>query len=167
MSDEQVDKMILIKHRNLLNQKRENTLPKREIYNELKSYNNSTYTGMTVGKSHDWNYNNGKWHETKISPNQWKISFNSVKSRTHAAPFNSGANVQTKYHWYIIADQIATKLDANSYMTEMSGLKFKIGHKRPHWKSFSYKYPEQDSYKEQVIKILEETLKNLKSTKSD
>ena len=44
----------------------------------------------------------------------------------------------------------------------MKGVKFKIGHKRPHWKSFSYAYPEQISYKERVINILEQILKKLK-----
>ncbi|MBN1802150.1 MAG: hypothetical protein JW891_11620 [Candidatus Lokiarchaeota archaeon] len=162
MSDEQIDNMILLKHQNLTCQKYKKNQPRKDSYNKLKSYNNSTYSGMTIGHSHNWNYNNGKWHETKLSPNQWSFSFNSLKSRMHIAPFNSGANVQTKYHWYIIADQIATKLDANSYMTEMNGVKFKIGHKRPHWKTFSYNYLEQDSYKKQVIKILEETLRRLK-----
>ncbi len=47
-------------------------------------------------------------------------------------------------------------------MTSMKGVKFKIGHKRPYWKTFSYNYPEQLSYKERVIKILEEILLELK-----
>ncbi|MFX1275071.1 MAG: hypothetical protein ACFFAT_08515, partial [Promethearchaeota archaeon] len=75
-----------------------------------------------------------------------------------------GANIGTKYHWYIIADQIATKLDSNSYMTQMKGIKFKIGHKRPHWKTFSYNYPEQQSYKERLISTLEYVLEQLKET---
>ncbi|MFX1236922.1 MAG: hypothetical protein ACFFAS_11980 [Promethearchaeota archaeon] len=164
MSENQVDKMILSKHQNIIKTKNKIYLPKSDTYNKLKLYNNSIYTGMTIGHSHIWNYKDGQWSETKIMPNQWNISFNSVKTRLNAAPYNSGASIKTKYHWYIIADQIATKLDANSYMTEMKGVKFKIGHKRPHWKNFSYNYPEQASYKEQVIKILEETLKNLKLT---
>jgi hypothetical protein len=44
----------------------------------------------------------------------------------------------------------------------MNGLKFKIGHKRPHWRSFSYDYEDQLSYKERVIQVLEEMLKALK-----
>ncbi|MHA1805382.1 MAG: hypothetical protein ACTSU4_12770, partial [Promethearchaeota archaeon] len=86
-----------------------------------------------------------------------------VKKRMNPAPFNSGAKIGTKYHWYILADQFATKLDPNSYMTIMRGVKFKIGHKRPHWKKFSYEYPQQLSYKERIINILEETLKRLKN----
>jgi hypothetical protein len=62
-----------------------------------------------------------------------------------------------------MADQIATKLDANSYMTKLKGVKFKIGHKRPNWKNFSYDYPEQESYKERIIKALEDTLDKLKN----
>ena len=45
----------------------------------------------------------------------------------------------------------------------MKGVKFKIGHKRPNWKKYSYQYPEQESYKERVIKILERALENLQN----
>ncbi|MFO7796554.1 MAG: hypothetical protein ACQERB_01480 [Promethearchaeati archaeon] len=135
-------------------------------YNTLKKYKGKTYTGMRVGGKHYWNYDNGKWYEVKTSPEKWNITFNSIKRRYHKSPINSGASIGTKYHWYIIADQIAEKLDSNSYMTTMKGLKFKIGHQRPHWKHFSYKYPEQLSYKQRVIEILEKTLKQLKGESS-
>ena len=120
---------------------------------------------MRIGGSHKWHYNNGKWYETKLAPDMWQFSFHSLKTRFYNAPINSGAKVQTKYHWYIIADQIASKLDNNSYKTEMKGFKYKIGHKRPNWRNFSYEYPEQESYKERVIKILEDTLIKLKNDK--
>ena len=136
------------------------------MYDELKTHKNKIYTGMKIGGSHSWNYHNGKWNETKLAPDRWTFNFNSLKTRTYAAPNNSGASIQTKYHWYIIADQIATKIDSNSYMTSMKGVKFKVGHKRPHWKTFSYNYPEQDSYKERVIKILEKVLEDLKANSS-
>ncbi|MBN2157062.1 MAG: hypothetical protein JW776_13545 [Candidatus Lokiarchaeota archaeon] len=63
-----------------------------------------------------------------------------------------------------MSDQIATKTALNHYDTQMNGLKFKIGHKRPKWKSFSYKYPERVPYKEKIIQILEEVLNRLKSS---
>ena len=132
------------------------------MYNTLKTYNNQIYTGMKVGSSHVWKYNNGLWYETKQSPNKWSFQFDCIKTRAKSAPFNSGANVNTKYHWYIIADQIATKMDADSYTTSMKGIKFKIGHKRPYWKTFSYNYPEQITYKERIIQLLEEMLNRLK-----
>jgi len=136
------------------------------MYNELKKFHDKIYTGMRVGQSHHWIYNDGHWNESKIAPNEWQISFNSIKNRFHAAPVNSGAKIGTMYHWYIIADQIATKLDANSYMTKLKGIKFKIGHKRPNWRNFSYQYPEQEGYEEQVIKVLENTLNKLKTKKT-
>ena len=126
-------------------------------------YNNKIYTGMKVGSSHYWNYNNGKWYETKEAPDKWSFQFNSLKTRVNPAPNNTGASVNTKYHWYIIADQIAIKRDNDSYITSMKGVKFKIGHKRPYWKTFSYNYPEQISYKERIIRILEDILKNLRA----
>jgi len=121
---------------------------------------------MKVGGTHEWHYDNGKWVETKLSPDKWKFKFNSVKTRLHQAPFNSGAERNTKFHWYIIADQIATKLNKDSYMTNMNGLKFKIGHKRPNWSGFNYDFPKLDSYKQRVIRILEETLSKLKNEKT-
>lgn len=117
---------------------------------------------MRVGSSHHWNYTNGKWHETKKAPDRWKFKFNSLKTRVIPAPSNTGASIKTKFHWYIIADQIATKIDDNTYMTSMTGVKFKIGHKRPYWKTFSYNYPQQLSYKEKIIEILERALIELK-----
>ena len=133
------------------------------MYDSLKKYNNQVYTGMKIGGSHKWIYSDGKWNETKTAPNKWTISFNSVKTRVNSAPSNSGANIGTKFHWYIIADQIATKLNKDSYMTQMKGIKYKVGHKRPQWRTFSYNYPEQNSYKERVIKILEDILNKLKN----
>jgi len=133
------------------------------MYNSLKKFNNKIYTGMKVGSSHHWNYDKGTWVETKKAPDQWSIRFDSVKTRAQPAPINTGASINTKFHWYIIADQIATKLDANSYMTSMKGIKFKLGHKRPHWRTFNYNYPEQVSYKKRVIEILENILKELKN----
>ena len=136
---------------------------KIKYYDKLKDYNGQIYTGMKIGGMHKWHYNNGKWFETKITPSQWTFNFQSVKTRFLSAPMNSGAKLNTKYHWYIIADQIASKLNANSYLTNMKGIKFKIGHKRPNWKKFSYQYPEQESYKERVIKILETALVRLRN----
>ncbi|MBD3196796.1 MAG: hypothetical protein GF317_17195 [Candidatus Lokiarchaeota archaeon] len=134
----------------------------RTSYNDLKTYKNQIYTGMEIGKSHYWNYNNGKWYEVKNAPDKWKFTFNCVKKRYHSAPRNTGASIQTKYHWYLLGDQIATKLDANSYLTTFKGIKYKIGHKRPYWKKFSYEYPEQLSYKDKLIQILEDILYQLK-----
>ncbi len=135
------------------------------MYDILKNYNNKKYSGMRIGDSHSWDYNNGKWNEIKTAPDRWKIKFDCLKTRVRSAPNNSGASIQSKFHWYIIADQIATKVDNNSYQTSMKGVKFKIGHKRPHWRTFSYNYPEQLSYKENVIKILENILEKLKTDK--
>ena len=132
-------------------------------YNELKEFNNQTYTGMSIGGTHYWIYNNGKWVEIKQTPDRWKIEFDSLKTRARAAPQNSGAKLQSQFHWFIIADQIATKLDANSYQTSMRGIKFKLGHKRPHWRTFSYNYRDQLGYRERLIQIFENILSQLKN----
>jgi hypothetical protein len=131
------------------------------MYDTLKFHDKKVYTGMKVGGSHSWSYNNGKWLETKIAPDKWTFTFDSLKTRLTSAPRNTGAIRKTKFHWYIIADQIATKIDENSYITSMKGVKFKIGHKRPDWRTFSYNYPNQLTYKERIIKILEDTLQEL------
>ena len=133
------------------------------MYDSLKTFKNKVYTGMKIGNSHNWNYTNAKWHETKTAPDRWTFQFDSLKTRVKPAPVNTGASINTKYHWYILADQIATKIDNNSYMTSMKGVKFKLGHKRPYWKTFSYNYPEQVSYKQSIINILEDVINKLKA----
>jgi hypothetical protein len=46
------------------------------------------------------------------------------------APEGSGVPVGTAYHWYIVAHQNVTKLNANDYSTSMTGFKYKLAHKR-------------------------------------
>ena len=130
-------------------------------YDDLKEYKGKVYSGMLIGSSHNWSYPNGKWIETKVAPDKWEFSFESVKKRNRLSRENTGAASGTTFHWYIIADQKATKLNADSYFTSMSGLKFKLGHKRPYWRKFSYDYAEQLSYRERVRQVLEEMLKNI------
>ncbi len=99
-------------------------------YNKFKTYNGQYYTGVQIGRGHHWNYDPGDWKETKITPDLWEISYAVTKRRVGKAPEDSGVPVGTQYHWYIIANQTATKLNANDYDTKMTGLKFKLAHKR-------------------------------------
>jgi hypothetical protein len=85
---------------------------------------------MQVGRSHKWNYDPGIWKETKITPDLWEVSYAVTKRRAARAPKGSGVPVGTGYHWYIFAHQIVDKLNANEYSTELTGLKYKIAHKR-------------------------------------
>ena len=133
-------------------------------YDDLKEFKGRVYTGMKIGGSHHWIYQNGRWHETKVAPDKWRFNFESLKQRSRPAGDNTGAAKGTIYHWYIIADQKATKLDNDSYQTLMNGVKFKIGHKRPYWRSFSYNYDGQLSYRERIIQVLEEILNALKQS---
>ena len=133
-------------------------------YDDLKTYNGQVYTGMRIGGSHYWIYPNGKWKETKLQPDKWEFSFDSIKRRNISSGNNTGAAKGTTYHWYIIADQMATKLDNDSYRTTMKGLKFKVGHKRPYWRSFSYDYDDRLSYSKRISQVLEETLQQLKES---
>ncbi len=130
-------------------------------FDNMKIYNGQKYSGMPVGLSHHWNYPNGEWEETKVAPDLWKIKFTSLKSRKTPAPEGSGVPLKTSYHWYIMADQQVTKATKDDYQTTMEGLKFKIGHKRPYWKKFSYGYEGQPTYRQRLIKILQSTLQQL------
>jgi len=144
---------------------KESLLPRRK-YDSLKEYLGHNYSGMRVGGIHQWHYQDGIWTETKTTPDQWEIDFKSKKRRFYQAPAQSGAQIGTDFHWFIMADQIATKVNEDIYDTNLFGLKFKIGHKKPHWKNFSYTYPGQLSYKDRVIRILESYLAALKQGKS-
>ncbi|MHA1379141.1 MAG: hypothetical protein ACTSRG_12235 [Candidatus Helarchaeota archaeon] len=137
----------------------------KKNYDDIKEHNGQKYSGMKVGGKHIWDYKQGIWKEIKISPNKWKIEFTCNKYRKTPAPPETGAPIKTGFHWYIIADQKAVKINENMYETIMSGIKFKIGHKRPNWKQFSYNYSHNESYEDVVIKILEETLEKLKLKK--
>ena len=99
-------------------------------YNEFKEYEGQRYTGMKVGRSHKWYYDRGEWKETKITPDLWQIGYAVNKRRAGRAPEGSGVPIGTEYHWYVLAHQNVSKQSANDYTTSLTGLKFKIAHKR-------------------------------------
>ncbi len=99
-------------------------------YNEFKDFEGQRYTGMKIGRSHKWHYDRGEWKETKITPDLWQIGYAVTKRRAGRAPEGSGVPVGTEYHWYIVAHQNTAKHTANDYTTSMTGLKFKIAHRR-------------------------------------
>jgi hypothetical protein len=101
-----------------------------ETYNNFKEFEGRRYTGMKIGRSHKWYYDQGVWNEKKITPEEWEINYSVTKRRAGKAPEGSGVPVGTQYHWYVIAHQVVSKLNANDYSTSLTGLKFKLAHKR-------------------------------------
>jgi hypothetical protein len=99
-------------------------------YNQYKFFEGQQYTGMKIGRRHKWYYDKGEWHDHKITPDLWEIEYEVTKRRAGKAPEGSGVPVGTEYHWYILAHQHVRKLDANSYSTTLTGLKYKLAHKR-------------------------------------
>jgi hypothetical protein len=99
-------------------------------YDEFKEHEGERYTGMKIGRSHKWHYDQGEWKEKKITPDLWQIGYAVTKRRAGRAPEGSGVPVGTEYHWYILAHQNTAKQTANDYTTTLTGLKFKIAHKR-------------------------------------
>ena len=99
-------------------------------YDAFKEFEGRRYTGMRVGRGHKWNYDPGVWTEKKVTPDQWEIHFAVTKRRVGKAPEGSGVPVGTGYHWYILAHQNVTKLNANEYTTSLTGMKFKLAHRR-------------------------------------
>lgn len=99
-------------------------------YNEFKEHEGQRYTGMKIGRSHKWYYDRGEWKEKKITPDLWQIGYAVSKRRAGRAPEGSGVPVGTEYHWYVLAHQNVAKQTANDYTTSLTGLKFKIAHKR-------------------------------------
>lgn len=134
----------------------------RTTYNEFKEFKGKKYTGMRVGGRHVWYYDKGEWKEKKTAPDKWEFAYNVKKRRAWEAPKGSGVPVGTQYHWYILADQIVTKLDANNYTTFMSGLKYKLAHKRAeksYWSASDYQQ------RIALISILQELINELKKGK--
>jgi hypothetical protein len=130
-------------------------------YDDIKEHNGRKYSGMAVGGRHNWDYPDGRWEEEKVAPERWRFSFTSIKRRNEPAPEGSGCPVNTEFHWYILADQRVRKIDADCYQTLMNGLKFKVGHRRPHWRRMSYGYADNEPYRERVAGILRNTLEEM------
>ena len=127
-------------------------------YNEFKEFEGRRYTGMKIGRSHKWYYDKGEWKEKKITPDEWQINYAVTKRRAGKAPEGSGVPVGTEYHWYILAHQNVTKLNANDYSTELSGLKYKLAHKRAGKDKWSSTAKTQ---RKRLIKLLQEMIAQL------
>lgn len=132
-------------------------------YDDLKEFDGETYSGMAVGGRHLWHYTDALWREEKVAPDRWDFSLTSVKRRDAPAPQGSGAPPLTEYHWYLLAHQWVRKIDADSYHTFMSGVKYKLAHKRPHWRAWSDAYPGHATSRDAVIDILERTLDRVRT----
>lgn len=136
-------------------------------YDDLKEFEGEEYSGMPVGGQHAWIYPHGLWRERKVAPDVWEFDFTSIKEREQSAPVGSGCPPNTQYHWYILAHQRVRKIDADAYHTFMSGVKYKLAHRRPHWRRWSSQYPGQEPERNRVIAILEATLARLREDASD
>lgn len=131
-----------------------------EEYNNLKEFAGSRYSGMKVGASHKWYYDQGEWRERKVTPEEWDIYYETTKRRAGKAPEGSGAPVGTEYNWLIVAHQRVDKLDANSYRTCMEGKKFKVAHKRAAKNEWNTTEKKQ---RKKVIRFLEQVIEDLKA----
>lgn len=143
-------------------QKKKNGIKKdiSKSYNQFKEFEGKKYTGMKVGRTHKWYYNKGEWKEKKVTPDKWQFTYNVTKRRAGNAPEGSGVPLGTEYHWYILANQIVKKIDANSYTTSMIGLKYKLAHKRAEKNSWS---SPDDAQRKRLIEILQSLIEELKT----
>lgn len=133
-------------------------------YDEFKDYEGRKYTGMKIGRGHTWNYDEGKWKEKKITPDLWQISYAVTKRRAGRAPEGSGVPVGTEYHWYVLAHQNVEKLNANDYTTSMTGLKFKIAHRRADSEKWSVTPKTQ---RKRMIRFLRDVIADLEEQESE
>jgi hypothetical protein len=133
-------------------------------YNEFKEFEGKRYTGMKVGRSHKWYYDKGEWREKKVTPDEWTFSYAVTKRRAGRAPEGSGVPVGTEYHWYILAHQNVAKLNANDYSTSMTGIKFKLAHKRADNEKWS---ASDRAQRRRLIKFLERVIEDLASQEAE
>jgi hypothetical protein len=127
-------------------------------YDQFKVFEGKRYTGMKIGRGHKWRYDAGDWSEKKVTPDKWEFQYSVVKRRKGRAPEGSGAPLGTAYNWYILAHQVVTKLDANSYTTEMAGMKYKLAHRRADKTTWS---ASERAQRRRVIQILNEMISQL------
>ena len=147
--------------------KQSRTEPKSDpavSYNDFKEHEGQRYTGMKIGRSHKWHYDTGVWTEKKITPDLWQIGYAVTKRRAGHAPEGSGVPVGTEYHWYVLAHQNTTKQSANDYTTSMTGLKFKIAHKRAGSEKWSATPKTQ---RKRMIMFLEGVIADLEKQNND
>lgn len=131
-----------------------------KTYNAFKKFEGKKYTGMKIGRAHKWYYDQGEWKEKKITPDFWEFNYAVTKRRAGKAPEGSGVPVGTEYHWYILAHQNVRKLDANTYTTSMSGLKYKLAHKRASSEKWSYT---EKTQRKRLIALLNDLLSQLEN----
>lgn len=132
---------------------------KTQGYDRLKQHQGKGYSGMRIGRSHKWYYDQGEWRERKLTPDEWEISYQTTKRRAARAPEESGAPIGTEYNWLIVSHQRVDKLDANSYMTCLEGKKFKVAHKRASNNAWS---ASEKAQRKKVIQYLEQMIEELK-----
>jgi hypothetical protein len=140
------------------NGNRGGAVPPRTGYDQVKEFQGKRYTGMKVGRRHKWRYEPGEWNETKVTPDKWEFRYAVTKRRAGHAPEGSGAPVGTAYHWYILAHQTVTKLDANSYSTDMAGVKYKLAHQRAEKGTWN---ASDKAQRKRLIQILQEMIADL------
>ncbi|KAI9934055.1 hypothetical protein ASPWEDRAFT_179974 [Aspergillus wentii DTO 134E9] len=128
-------------------------------YNTLKSHKGQIYSGMAIGGSHTWNYDEGVWKETKEEPDLWRVEYRTSKRRAQKAPRGSGAPVGTEYHWLIVGHQHVKKIDANTYETALTGSKYKLAHKNV--SSGSWSIPTVKAQREREIELLEDAKRRI------
>jgi hypothetical protein len=133
-----------------------------KTYNQFKVFEGRKYTGMKVGGRHKWYYEKGEWNEKKVTPDRWEFSYAVPKRRAGHAPPGSGVPIDTEYHWYILAHQNVRKLDENTYSTSMTGLKYKLAHKRAGKETWS---ASEQAQRRTLIKILHEMIDDLSTEK--
>ena len=129
-------------------------------YDKAKTFKGERYTGMKVGRTHHWYYDKGDWKEKKITPEKWELAYSTTKRRAGKAPEGSGVPVGTGYHWFILAHQYVEKLNANDYMTQMVGIKYKLAHKRAGKDSWN---AAGNAQKKHLIEILQSLIAELEA----
>jgi hypothetical protein len=127
-------------------------------YNRFKTFEGRRYTGVKIGRGHKWYYDRGERKEKKITPDLWEFTYAPPKRRAGNAPEGSGVPVGTEYHWYIAAHQNVRKLNANDYATSMTGLKFKVAHKRADNDKWS---ASEGAQRKRLIEFLSEVIESL------
>ena len=94
--------------------------------------------GFKPGKStYTWDFLNAKWKDHRLDARDHTFILKARFEKAKDAYPSLTGEVGIEFHWFVFGDQIARKVDRDSFETLMTGTRCLLGYKKPSWRQFS------------------------------